>query len=63
MQNLNNGVNLVCDRYAHSGVAFTSAKGLNFDWCMACDRGLPKPDCIIYLDMPVDAAAKVNFFL
>jgi|LauGreSBDMM110SN_4_FD.fasta_scaffold37394_1 dTMP kinase len=54
---LNSGCNLVCDRYAYSGVAFTSAKGLDLDWCKACDIGLPAPDCVIYLDMPVEEAA------
>lgn len=49
----------VCDRYAYSGVAFSSAKGLDLDWCKACDKGLPAPDCVIYLDMPIEAAAEV----
>ncbi len=43
------GPNLVCDRDAFSGVAFSSAKGLDLDWCMSCDRGLPAPDAVIYL--------------
>lgn len=54
---LNSGCTLVCDRYAYSGVAFSSAKGLGLDWCKSCDVGLPAPDCVIYLDMPVDEAA------
>jgi len=59
---LNQGTTLVCDRYAYSGVAFSSAKGMDLDWCKACDRGLPSPDCVIYLDMPVaDAARRGNF--
>lgn len=49
----------ICDRYAYSGVAFTSSKGLDLDWCKACDRGLPAPDCVIYLDIPVEDAALV----
>ena len=55
------GSNLVCDRYAYSGVSFTSAKGLDTNWCKSCDVGLPAPDCIIFLDMPVEEAAKVSF--
>lgn len=54
------GTTLVCDRYAYSGVSFSAAKqtpGMDLDWCKACDRGLPAPDCVIYLDMPVEAAA------
>ena len=53
------GTTLICDRYAYSGVAFSSAKGLDLEWCKKCDEGLPAPDCIIYLDIPVEEAAKV----
>lgn len=49
----------VCDRYAYSGVAFTSAKGLDVEWCKNPDRGLPAPDCIIYLDLAIEEAAQV----
>ena len=38
------GCNLICDRYAYSGVAFSSAKGMDLEWCKACDKGLPAPD-------------------
>ena len=50
----------VCDRYCYSGVAFSAAKGMDMDWCKACDRGLIAPDCVIYLDMPVEEAAQVS---
>lgn len=50
----------VCDRYCYSGVAFSAAKGMDMDWCKSCDKGLIAPDCIIYLDMPVEEAAQVN---
>eukprot|EP01035_Chromulina_nebulosa_P019490 gene19490-25376_t len=56
------GNNLICDRYAYSGVSFTSAKGLDIDWCKACDKGLPAPDCVIYLDIPVEEAAQRGNF-
>ena len=52
------GTTLVCDRYCYSGVAFSAAKGMDLDWCKSCDRGLIAPDCVIYLDMPVEAAAQ-----
>ncbi len=64
-QKLQEGVTLVCDRYAYSGVAFSSAKdtpGMDLNWCRTCDRGLPSPDCIIYLDMPVENAAQRGDF-
>lgn len=56
---LGDGVTLVVDRYSYSGVAFTAAKevpGLDLEWCKAPERGLLRPDAVLYLDMPVDAA-------
>ncbi|KAJ1662241.1 Thymidylate kinase, partial [Coemansia sp. RSA 25] len=41
---LENGVTLVVDRYAFSGVAFSAAKKLGFKWCKAPDAGLIAPD-------------------
>ncbi|KAL7737749.1 hypothetical protein ACLKA6_006140 [Drosophila palustris] len=43
------GTTLICDRYAYSGAAYTAAKGLDFNWCCAPDRGLIKPDAVFYL--------------
>ena len=57
LEKINSGVTLVIDRYAFSGVAFTSAKGLDFEWCKASDKGLPSPDQVFYLDIPVDEAS------
>jgi len=53
------GANVICDRYAHSGVAFSSAKPSleeNLDWCRACDVGLPAPDAVIFLDLSQEEA-------
>ncbi|KAI4828867.1 hypothetical protein KUCAC02_022939 [Chaenocephalus aceratus] len=45
VRRLEQGTTLVVDRYAFSGVAFTSAKpGFCLEWCMKPDVGLPKPD-------------------
>lgn len=30
---LMSGTTLIVDRYSYSGVAFSSAKGLDFEWC------------------------------
>lgn len=30
---LRSGTTLIVDRYSYSGVAFTSAKGLDIEWC------------------------------
>mmetsp|Transcript_13882 Transcript_13882/g.30131 ORF Transcript_13882/g.30131 Transcript_13882/m.30131 type:complete len:267 (+) Transcript_13882:62-862(+) len=63
------GTNVVCDRYAYSGVAFTSAKSsedrsslsggdLTLGWCMGPDVGLPAPDAVIFLDLDQEEAEK-----
>ena len=44
-------------RYAYSGVAFSSAKpGMPLAWCRAPDVGLPRPDAVVYLDVPSEVA-------
>ncbi|XP_067634378.1 uncharacterized protein [Eurosta solidaginis] len=51
---LNSGTTLVVDRYSYSGVAYSVAKGLDFDWCMAPERGLIRPDAVFYLKAPFE---------
>ncbi len=74
VQHLANGKNVICDRYAYSGVAFSSAKtledrssnggggsaseDLTIDWCKNPDIGLPAPDTVIFLDLSQDEAEK-----
>lgn len=53
---LSEGVTLICDRYAFSGVSFSASKGLDYDWCAAPDVGLPAPDTVIFLDISPDQA-------
>lgn len=48
---LNQGKNVILDRYVYSGVAYSAAKGLDFNWCLNCDIGLPKPDLIFYIEI------------
>ena len=48
-EKLDAGINLVLDRYSYSGTAYTSAKGIDYDWCMNSEKGLLKPDIIVYL--------------
>jgi dTMP kinase len=59
---LSNGVTLVLDRYASSGAAYSAAKGLSLDWCKAPDRGLPKPDLVIFLDVPIEGSSSREGF-
>lgn len=55
---LQQGQTVILDRYAYSGVAYSLAKGLPFDWCKAADQGLPAPDLVIYLHLNLVAASK-----
>lgn len=54
------GTCIVCDRYAYSGVAFSSAKladpPLTIEWCKSPDVGLPAPDVVIFLDLSQEEA-------
>ncbi|CAO2812792.1 unnamed protein product [Amaranthus hypochondriacus] len=52
------GTTLIVDRYSYSGVAFSSAKGLNIDWCKAPEFGLLAPDIVLYLDISPERAAE-----
>ncbi|OWK04541.1 DTYMK [Cervus elaphus hippelaphus] len=57
-EKLSQGVTLVVDRYAFSGVAFTSAKeNFSLDWCKQPDVGLPKPDLVVFLQLQLAEAA------
>ncbi|XP_017010323.2 thymidylate kinase [Drosophila takahashii] len=53
-QRLLEGKTLIVDRYSYSGVAYSAAKGLDFDWCYAPERGLIKPDAVFYLKASAD---------
>jgi dTMP kinase len=59
---IDDGMTLVLDRYACSGVAYTSAKGLPLEWCKAPDGGLPKPDLTIFLDVPIEGSSSRDGF-
>ncbi|XP_062371551.1 thymidylate kinase [Sardina pilchardus] len=62
-EKLEQGISLVVDRYAFSGVAFTSAKpGFCLDWCKSPDVGLPKPDLVMFLKLnPAEAEGRGEF--
>ncbi|BGP13757.1 hypothetical protein JCM10213_006412 [Rhodosporidiobolus nylandii] len=57
LEDLNNGITVVCDRYAFSGIAFSVIKGLSWTWCQAPDVGLPQPDLVLFLSISPSAAA------
>lgn len=49
LEKLYKGVTVVMDRYYYSGIAYSSADGLDFDWCKSPDVGLPTPDLTLFL--------------
>ncbi|KAH8232840.1 hypothetical protein KR026_000843 [Drosophila bipectinata] len=61
-QKLLAGTTLIVDRYSYSGVAYSVAKGMDFEWCYAPERGLIKPDAVFYLRAAPESLAKRSEF-
>jgi dTMP kinase len=55
---LKEGTTVIVDRYVYSGIFFSCAKGLDRDWCISPDEGLPALDLAIYLDLSAEEAKK-----
>lgn len=55
---LKNNINVICDRYYYSGVAYSVANGLDVDWCVNTNSGLIEPDIVIYMSLDCDIASK-----
>jgi dTMP kinase len=53
---LEGGVNLVCDRYVASSVAYGEALGLHAAWLVEIQRYLPTPSLTILLDVTPETA-------
>jgi dTMP kinase len=54
------GTTVVCDRYYHSGMVYSAAKqnpSLPLSWARAPERGLPRPDAVVFLDLDEATAA------
>lgn len=62
LADINNGITIIVDRYVYSGVVFSAAKGLDYEYCRTPDTGLPRPDTIIFLDLSAADAAKRGGF-
>lgn len=56
------GTTLIIDRYSYSGVAFSAAKGLDYEWCRAPEAGLLKPDLVCFLTLSPEAIARRGGF-
>jgi dTMP kinase len=53
------GKTVIADRYSYSGIAYSSAKkDLPLKWCCEVEKGLPRPDLVIYLELPREAQYK-----
>lgn len=59
---LSEGTTLIVDRYSYSGVAFSTAKGMDLEWCKAPEAGLLKPDLVLLLTMTAAAISKRGGF-
>lgn len=62
LADINNGTTVIVDRYVYSGVVFSAAKGLGYEYCRSPDTGLPRPDVVIFLDLSAADAAKRGGF-
>ncbi|KAJ3108553.1 hypothetical protein HDU97_000835 [Phlyctochytrium planicorne] len=62
---LESGKTIIVDRYAFSGTAYSMAKNeehLDLSWCRNADKGIVKPDLVIYLDSHVEDTSKRSDF-
>ena len=58
IKTLQSGTNVICDRYAFSGIVYSIANGLDEKWCLGPDSGLPMPDEIFYLELELEEAER-----
>jgi dTMP kinase len=59
---LDRGTTIIIDRYSYSGIAFSSAKGLSLSWCSNPEIGLPIPDKVLFLTIPMEIALQRGEF-
>ncbi|CEF67767.1 Thymidylate kinase [Strongyloides ratti] len=59
---LNNGENVVCDRYVYSGISYSLAKGLEKKWVVSSDVGLPSPDIVLFFDISPESTRNRDGF-
>ena len=46
---LRSGKTVILDRYSYSGISYSVAQGLDYEWCAMPEYGLPKPDVLFYM--------------
>lgn len=61
---LQEGFVVLCDRYSYSGIAYSVAQGLPFDWCCRTEEQahLPDPDVVLFMDLDPKIAAQRKGF-
>jgi dTMP kinase len=52
------GVNVIIDRYIHSGIAYSCARDLSMDWCWRTESEMPLPDLVIFLETSGETCAR-----
>jgi dTMP kinase len=53
---INDGYMVIADRYVPSGLVYGLANGLELEWMLNLEKGLPIPDLIIVVDVSVNIA-------
>ena len=57
-KDLNEGKNVICDRYSYSGYIYSLALGLDDDFARDMKRDVIKPNIKIYLKCPIEITEK-----
>lgn len=57
-EKLYNGYNIICDRYIFSGIAYSLANGLDYNFCLNTEQYLIKPDLTFYFDISISETNK-----
>jgi len=55
---LKEGNYVIADRYIPAGLVYGMANGLDLDWMLGLEEGLPKADLVLVLDVAPEVAAK-----
>jgi dTMP kinase len=55
---LNTGTTIIMDRYYQSNLVYGLSNGLDLDWLANLDKGLPKEDLVIILEITSDTSNK-----
>jgi dTMP kinase len=51
---ISKGTTIIMNRYYQSNLVYGVSKGLNLDWLLSLDEGLPKADLVIVIDIKSD---------